>query len=124
MAGPPSPCDRRRRVPEKHSFVTANGGERGIVRRDGKTEHFVAVSREGLHEEGTRRVEEADGAVGGAGEDLKPKRSGIAALFYFTWDIGEQMCNLRIDLSRHYRSRRGLGLPRSFFVSVSAFFFV
>lgn len=62
-------------VPEVDEPIAADGGEGGVVGAGGEVEDFVAVGAGVALDEllggGFGRVGEVDGAVGGAGEDLK-----------------------------------------------------
>ena len=65
---------RSRDIPQKHSLVPADADEPIVAFRDREIEDFVAVSRVGLYELrlcGGRGIEDADLAIGRAGQDLR-----------------------------------------------------
>ena len=74
MSAPAAERARRGDVPEEDLLVAADGGEAGVVARDGEGEDAVAVGGVGLDQAGFwgvwvgfEGVVEVDGAVGGAG---------------------------------------------------------
>ncbi len=78
MPREPAQRARGRDVPQENLLVAAHGGEASVVAADGEVEDGVAVRGVGLYQAGFgdlwvrfERVVEVDGAVGGAGEDLR-----------------------------------------------------
>lgn len=78
MSFPPSHRARRRHIPQEDEFIPADGRESRVVGRDGEVEDLVAV-RAGvfLDEIPFLGVEEADAAVGGAGEEVLRAGGGV-----------------------------------------------
>ncbi len=113
----PAPQRRpRRHIPQEDLTVAAHAGEARIVVRDGQIQHLVAVRRVRLHQArrrgagaaaaagarlpaagagggrrevgpGALRVEEADGAVGGAGQNLE-RGVSVTSPGKYAWRCG------------------------------------
>lgn len=68
-------------VPEKHGLVAADTDEAVVVLRNADIVDFVAVGAIFLYLEAGGRVEEADVAVGAAGQELR-RWSGVCRWLY------------------------------------------
>jgi hypothetical protein len=73
-------------IPEEDEFIAPNRGERGIVGGDGEVEDLIAVAASVfLDERSLCGVEEANGAVGAAGEEVLSGAGGVGQGVNLSW---------------------------------------